>query len=364
MGFRFIGMKALGVLAAIGVVTSVLSACQPPDKPGNITFAIGAPVLIDSTAPYASVPQALNYWKDQSLEVELQPTQGATAAMQLLLAGKADITNGGTASFYQAAAKSPEIRVISLQTKNIWQVTVPEGSPIKAIAQLKGKTIGVQSLSSASYLFGRAAVSASGLNADSDVRWLAVGVGNQAAQALKDGTVAAYATYDGPSGVIGSVLGTKLINLPTPLDEIPGLLGIATTKKFLEEHRDLVVKFLRGINEGAVFASVNPGAALQIQWQAYPEQRPKDMPTQDAIKAALPGVATRYKSGAEPGASGLLGDVPIEAVQKSIDFMAKYGILKERLDAAIISGLDVSADANKFDVNAIRDQAQNWQPPR
>jgi NitT/TauT family transport system substrate-binding protein len=349
------------MLAAISAAALGLTRCSS-EKPGTITFAIGAPVLIDSTAPYASVPKAMGYWKDQGLSVNLQPTQGATASMQLLLAGKADITNGGSSSFYQAAAKSPELRVINLQTENIWQVTVPEDSPIKTIDALKGKTIGVQSFSSASYLFGRSAVAASGLNADTDVRWLAVGVGSQAAQALKIGTIAAYATYDGPSGVIGSILGKKLINLPTPLDQIPGLGGYATTEKFLKEHRDVVVKFLKGINEGAVFAAANPGAALQIQWKTYPEQKPRDMSTEDAVKATIPNVETRYKSGAAPGASGLLGDVAMADIQKSIDFMAKYGILKEPLDAAKVTDMSTNADANKFDAAAIKKQAMDWKP--
>lgn len=361
MTFRFIGARTMVVLAAVGACTLGL-ANGASGKASSITFAIGAPVLIDSTAPYASVPQAMNYWKDQGLVVNIQPTQGSTASMQLLLAGRADITNGGSSSFYQAAEKSPAIRVISLQTENIWQVTVPEDSPIKTIDQLKGKTIGTQSFSSASYLFGRAAIAASGLSPDSDVHWLAVGVGSQAAQALRSGEIAAYATYDGPSGVIGSILHKKLINLPTPLDRIPGLGGYTTTEKFLKEHRDVVTKFLRGIYEGAVFAATNPGAALQIQWKAYPEQKPRGISTEEAIKATLPNVETRYDSGAEPGASGLLGDVSLNEIQKSIDFMAKYGIIKERLQASKVADMSLNADANKFDAAAIRRQATGWKP--
>lgn len=362
MIFKSVGIKAAVKLAAISAVAFGLSACWPSEEPGSLTFAIGAPVLLDSTAPYASVPEALKYWEDQGLDVGLQPTQGATASVQLLLGGRADIINGGTASFYQAATKSPEIRVISLQTKNIWQITVLEDSPIKSIDELKGKTIGVQSLSSASYLFGRAAIGASGISADSDVRWLAIGVGNQAAQALKDGTVAAYATYDGPSGVVGSVLHKKMINLPTPLDEIQGLLGIATTETFLEEHPDLVVKFLKGVHQGAVFAAANPGAALRIQWAAYPEQKPREMAADEAIEAALPGVEARYKSAAEPGSSGLLGDVPINDVQKSIDFMVQYGILEGSLEASKVVDMSANTDANKFDADAIKKQAKDWKP--
>lgn len=350
------------ILAAMVAVASSVTLSAMAAEPAEITFAIGAPVLIDSTAPYASVPLAMGYWKQLGLTVKPQPTQGATASMQLLLAGRAQISNGGSSSFYQAATQAPEVRVVNLQTKNIWQVTVPASSPIKSIPELKGKTIGAQSFSSASYLFGRAAVAASGLNPDRDVHWLAVGVGSQAAQALRSGAIAAYATYDGPSGVVGSILGTKMVNLPTPLDKVPGLGGYATTAKFLKEHRDTVVKFLIGVNEGAVFAATNPAAALQIQWKAYPEQKPRGMSTEEAITATLPSVQTRFESGAEPGASGLIGDVSMGDIQKSIDFMAENGILKQKLDAAAVADMSLSAGANKFDANAIREQARDWKP--
>lgn len=350
-----------------GVTVLGLAACSSGadaggGNPSDITFAVGAPVLIDSTAPYGSVPKAMGYWKDEGLNVNIQPTKGATESMQLLLAGKSDIANGGSAAFYQAAAKSPELRVVSLQTKNIWQVVVPQGSDIKSIADLKGKTIGVQSLSSASNLFGRAAVGASGLNPESDVKWLSVGVGNQAAQGLRDGTIDAYATYDGPSGVVSTALGKELVNLPTPLDEIPGLLGIATTDEFLKNNREIVAKFLKGTYMGAVFAAANPGAALQIHWQEFPDQKPKNMSTQQAIERTLPNVESRYASGAEPGSSGKFGDVPMGKVQKSIDFMVEHGILEQSVDASQIVDLGVSGAASEFDVAGVEKQAKNWKP--
>lgn len=359
MKFHHDVTRALMVLAAACTLGAGAAAAGQPNE---LTFGIGAPVLIDSTAPYASVPTAMGYWKAQGLTVHLQPTQGATASMQLLLAGRADIVNGGSSSFYQEAAKAPQIRVISLQMKNIWQVTVPEGSAITSISELRGKTIGVQSFSSASYLFGRAAIAASGINPDTGVHWLPVGVGSQAAQAFRSGTIAAYATYDGPSGVIGLLLQKKMVNLPTPLDKVPGLLGYATTEKFLKEHRDLVVKFLMGVYEGAIFSAANPAAALQIQWKTYPEQKPRGMTTEQAIEKTLPTVETRFKGGATPGSSGLIGDVPVADVQESIDFLVKYDVLKKALEAKNVVDMSMNAAANKFDASKIKTQAEHWKP--
>lgn len=357
--------RPIGAAAAALALAVALTACGSDDAASNdgseVTFAVGAPVLVDSTAPYTSVPQANAYWSDESIDVQVQPTEGATASMQLLSAGKADFTNGGTSSMYQAAVDNPDVRIVSLQAANVWKISVPEGSEIEQIADLKGKKIGVQSLSSASYLFGRAAVAASGLDPDADVEWIPIGVGSQAAQALEDGTVSGYATYTGPNAVVASVLGKKLVDLPTPLDEIPGLFGIATTKQFLEENRDVVVGFLKGFYQGAVFAAENPAAALQIHWAEYPEQRPKG-DVQAALDTTVPTVVGRYEDAVVPGEEGNIGEISMEDAQAAIDFMYEYGVIDEQLKAEEVVDLSVTVEANDFDVEAVRTQAQEWQP--
>lgn len=357
--------RAIGAATAALALVVGLTACGSDDSASGddpkVTFAVGAPVLVDSTAPYTSVPDANGYWGDETVDVHVQPTEGATASMQLLSAGKADFTNGGTSSMYQAAVENPDVRIVSLQAANVWKISVPEGSEITQIADLTGKKLGVQSLSSASYLFGRAAVAASGLDPDADVEWIPIGVGSQAAQALDDGTVAGYATYTGPNAVVASVLGKKLIDLPTPLDEIPGLFGIATTKQFLDEHRDVVVGFLKGFYEGAVFAAENPAAALQIHWAEHPEQKPKG-DEQEALDKTIPTVEGRYEDAVVPGADGNIGEISMEEAQAAIDFMYEYGVIKEQLKAEDIVDLSVTVEANDFDTDAVKQQAQDWKP--
>ncbi|WP_134323795.1 ABC transporter substrate-binding protein [Cumulibacter soli] len=356
--------RVVGAVIGVALIAS-LTACGSSDDETSggtpVAFAIGAPVLIDSTAPYSSVPLEMGYWSDEGLSVEPQGTQGATAALQLVLAGQAEISNGGTSSMYQAAVEDPDVRVISLQKANQWKIDVPSSSSINQIADLKGKKIGVQSLSSASYLFGRAAVSASGLDPDADVEWIAIGVASQAAQAIQEGTVDAYATYSGPNAIVNNFLDDPLVDLPTPLDEIPGLAGLATTKDYLESNRDEVVGFLSGFYKGAVFADANPAAALQIHWQAYPEQKP-DGDLQEAIDATVPTVEERFGYPVEPGPDGNLGAVSMDDAQEAIDFMYENGVIDEQLNAEDVVDLSPSIDANNFDIDAVKEEAENWTP--
>src|SRR3546814_12642283 len=85
-----------------------------------------------------------------------------------------------------AASKDPTLVIVAASYRYSWGIAVPDDSPIKTVAELKGKTLGVQSLSSASFLFGKATVNSGGLNADTDVQWINVGIGATAANPLQN----------------------------------------------------------------------------------------------------------------------------------------------------------------------------------
>lgn len=357
------------VLLAAAVGALLLTACANgsggEDGSGGTTvrFGVGDPQLQVGTAPYTSTPEQMGYWKDHGLNVESQGTEGAVASVQGLLTGNFDIVNGGSTAFYEAAAKDPSIRIISLGADNIWKISVPPDSPIKTIDDLKGTTIGAQSKSSSSYLFGRAALSSSGLDPDDDVKWLAVGVGAQAAQALRSGQIDAYASYEGPLGVVGSVYGKQLRPLESPLDQLTGTLGLATTADYLKENEDTVVAFLEAYNEGKVFADENPRASIQLHWKEYPAQAPKDQSTKAAVDETLPIVEERWAIDAAPGTDDLVGYLDEQSMQESVDFFRKYGLLENEIDVDQVSAMNVARRAaESFDKDtAIRD-AKQWKP--
>jgi NitT/TauT family transport system substrate-binding protein len=346
----------LTTLAGAALAASDLSAAA--DGPRKVVFAVGNPALAVDTAPYTSVPTTMHYWK--GLDVKVLVTKGAIPNLQALLTGQADIANLGMSAMYSLATKHPELQVINLAAGNIWHTAVPEGSPIKSQADLKGKTIGVQTLTSASFLYGRAALVGAGLNPDKDVKWLPVGVGAGAANALKQGHIDAYASYDGPIGTIGNILNTSMRSLPSVMDGQPGTLGLVTTKKYLAENRDTVVAFLRGFNAGQHFAAVNPLAAVQIHWKAHPDQKPSNVDEAKAIQQALSLVDRRFKVMDQPGPDGLVGYLDQATVQKSLDFFFENKIIERPLKASEVTALEVAKEAAHYDAAAAERDAKEW----
>jgi NitT/TauT family transport system substrate-binding protein len=354
-----IGTFALASLAGSGLSLAADAGKDATAQAAkHVVFAVGNPALAVDTAPYTSVPAAMNYWK--GLDVKVLVTQGAIQNLQALLTGQADIANLGMSAMYSLATKHPELQVISLAAGNIWHTAVPDNSPIKTEADLKGKTIGVQTLTSASFLYGRAALVGAGLDPDKDVKWLPVGVGAAAANALKQHHIDAYASYDGPIGTIANISDTQMRVLPSVMDDQRGTLGLVTTKKYLAANHDTVVAFLRGFNAGQHFAALNPLAAVQIHWKAHPDQKPTNVDEAKAIRQALSLVETRFKVMDQPGTNGLVGYLDPPTVQKSLDFFFKNGVIEHPLKAAAVTALDVAKEAAQFDAKAVERDAKEW----
>lgn len=354
---RKLVLAAASAALAAGLQTGVAAEAARADAP-QVILAVGNPSLAIDTAPYTSVPLELGYW--ENLNVKVLVTKGAINNLQALLTGQAHIANLGMSAMYSLATKHPELQVVHLAAGNIWHTAVPEKSAIRRQEDLRGKTIGVQTLTSASFLYGRAALAGAGLDPDKDVKWLPVGVGAAAANAVRQGHIDAYASYDGPIGTIETILDEPMRSLPSVMDGQPGTLGLVTTKAFLRDHRDLVVAFLKGFNAGQHFAALNPEAAVRIHWKAHPDQKPAGVDDATAMKKALGIVKTRYSAMDRPGTDGLVGYLDTATVQRSLDFFYKNAVIERPLRAEDVVVMGPAMEAAKYDAKAVEEDARKW----
>ena len=179
---------------------------------------------------------------------------------QAVAAGNAFYTWGGMTSLIAAATQDAQLVIISFDAGNNYRVAVPPDSPIRTVEDLKGKTIGTQSLGAAAYLYGLAVVGNAGLNAQRDVRWLPIGVGAQAVSALQSGQAAAYAGYDNPNAIIGILMGNKLRDLASPLNDLKGMSGILVRRDTLAKYPAVVAGLCKSLYASFVFAPRQPGS--------------------------------------------------------------------------------------------------------
>jgi NitT/TauT family transport system substrate-binding protein len=230
-----------------------------------------------------AVPKKLGYFEEEGLDVSIQGVAGGTLAAQVLQGGSAQIASVAPESVMIVRDKGGDIvSFTSLRRKGGWQVGVKHGSPIKALAEFKGKSLGVQGLSSGVVPLLRASLEEAGLK-PTDYNLIAVGSGPQAAAALSTGKVDALVLWDAEYGKMENN-GLQLDYIDLPIVEKLAGFTLATTGSFLKQNPQALTGFCRAMAKGVVFARANPEAAIRIFYDVFPQTKPKGVPEDKAVK--------------------------------------------------------------------------------
>ncbi|MFI9638653.1 ABC transporter substrate-binding protein [Micromonospora sp. NPDC051925] len=333
--------------------------------PAKLTFAIASAVIgpKEEVAVYA-VAKELGYFDEEKLTVETINTDGSVAALQAVASGSGDITAADTGSILGAVQKNVPVKAIGGLVQNWpWVMAVKPDSTLTGGADLKGKKIGVISLASGSAPYARAYVAAAGLDPAKDVELLPVGVGAQAASALKDGKVDVLALYTQAYAVIENS-GTTLKYLDNP-DAFDGIrsLSFAVGARELDENKDVYTRFLRAAYKAMLFSAKNPEAAMRIGYKVFPQilagkdaaaQLPADTRSLTAwLKTSTPAAGTPEQFG-DWGAISDQEWTKTQAYTKEAGQITGDVALGDVWEPGLLSG------ANQFDKAAVLDEAANY----
>src|SRR5262249_37202731 len=188
------------------------------------------------------------YFRTEGLEVQkiqIQPE----IAVKALLAGEVDYVSAWGASV-QAAMTGAPIKLVAVMVSRPLHVLISRPE-IRFSTDLKGKTLGVDSVGSRVDYLSRLAVRYLGLGPDRDVKIIDTGESLLRVAALKDGSID-LTTVDVALAVKMEEAGMKrllhlgdIVDLPTS--------GIAVTAAKLATHREQIKKVLQAMLRGARF---------------------------------------------------------------------------------------------------------------
>ena len=156
---------------------------------------------------------------------------------------------------------------------NIYGIAVPVESPIERFADLKGKKIGVISMSSTGEIIARALAAANGMNPDTDITVVVAGEGAQTAALLRSQQVDALSQCDTQYARV-EIAGVKLRALPTKEIERFPASGFVALEETLRNRRQEAVALAQGYAKGTIFSIANPEAAVRILWEVFPQTKP------------------------------------------------------------------------------------------
>lgn len=241
-------------------------------------FTSSAVVEVDSAPLFLG--KSLGLFDAEGVAVELGAAAGSAATLQLIASGQIEMGHLGMDVLILAKARNPSLPVTAVYLHyrgNIYEIVVPEESDIRSVADLKDKNIGVANLASGAIPSLRATLTDAGLNPDTSVGLIPVGIGAQALVALKAGRVQALALFRAQHAAI-ETLGVRF---RTFARSAPSTV-IAVNDRFLATHPDKVAGVLRGVAGATAFAEMNGPATVRAYWSLY--GRPQGLPEEEAMR--------------------------------------------------------------------------------
>lgn len=317
--------------AAGGLAPAHAQAPAKPLKP--VTIALGTQV-VNVTYPWLTLPIALGYWQQEGYDVKIVTVGGSLQGIQQMVAGGVDFAQVNSTGLIQANTDN-DVPVRGLMGTGVidWGVGVLKDGPIKSVADLKGKKIGLFSLGTGGVPLLKGYLRSNGINPDADVQLIATGAGAPALEALRSDRVQALMFWG--SALTGfENAGTPLRVLRAPAWRSMPDFTFATMQKTIDADPAMVEAIARGAAKATLFAWTNPDCTRRIHWKNHPGTKPTGADEAILVRwddALLQTQVDTMKAAHEMNGGRLIGAMSPVAYGRMQDFMLGEGLIKRTL---------------------------------
>ena len=245
MSTRYKRWKQIGLLALMGLLAWDRGEAQEKIK---LSYS-----SVDTTNAIYYVANEKGFYRKNGLDVELVFIPTTTTSVAALIAGDIKVANasgGGTAS---AVVGGASLAIVGCYINTLpYELVVQES--IKSAEELKGKSVGISRVGSASDTAAHALIKGLGLEPNKDVPILQVGGAPERAAAFRTGRIIGFPS---PPGMIHLAKGMPHRVLISTADfskrfDFPYICA-NTTKAYLASHRETVKRTLMALIESAHF---------------------------------------------------------------------------------------------------------------
>ncbi|HZD39721.1 MAG TPA: ABC transporter substrate-binding protein [Terriglobales bacterium] len=200
-------------------------------------------VGINSDNVIAWVAKESGIFASNGLDVQLIYFSGGTLATMALIAGETPITQTAGPAIVNAVLNGADTVMIAggVTTLDYWLLSRPE---IKSAAQLKGGSVAISRFGSASDFIVRYALQRIGLTPVKDVAILQVGALPDRLAAMETNRVQATVLAP-PAMYMAQKRGFNILADVAALGLAYQATGVATTRRFIREHPEIVRKYVK-----------------------------------------------------------------------------------------------------------------------
>lgn len=262
----------LQAMSAMPLLAALEARAQAP-VPMKI---VGAAAVARPDQGFMFAGIATGFFKSRNIAADFFTTAGSAAVLQLIATNQAQLGHCGMQELMATKLKNPTLPVKAVFLQEVgagYEIVVPTSSPIKEIAELKGKKIGVISLASGAVPFVKSMLKTGKVDPES-VELLPVGVGAQALAALRTGKVDALSLFRGSHAALEN-MGIEFRYFTVPY---PSSVMIAN-EAYIKSNRAAVVGALQAIVLNQVYIRTNPEAGVRAFWQVNgpPKEEAKEL---------------------------------------------------------------------------------------
>lgn len=272
------------------------------------------------------------FFRAQGIDMVFMPGTGGGDAVRNLLSGQADVAFTDPGSLYAALDKGEKLRVIyDIYPQNIFNVVALKSSGISKPADLKGKKIGVYSLSSGTLTNLQLLLNQAGLS-EKDVTIVVTGLLNFAP--LMQGQVDATAATD-TGLLVARARGVGEVNVM----EVRSSLNVSSDifvvrEETYQQKKDVLRRFLAAYRDSMQWMIAQPqeAAALAVKRAINGQNEAVNLEVIKLRNASSISPLTQ-KNG--------LGAIDVDMLQKGADAWKKIGLVQRDLKMKDVVSADL-----------------------
>jgi NitT/TauT family transport system substrate-binding protein len=349
--------KVLGLAISLTMLAFAGSQAAENVRVGWCTKAVTS-----ATSPWA-IAIKFGWLEKAGLSLTVIPTGGMADCMRLVATRDYLLALSGLEALPTMRDQGAKLKIIYTAYRNyIFGIKVPVDSSIKAVADLRGKKIGVNAMSSNGVMVTRAMAASAGLDPQKDINIVVIGEGAQAAAQLRNKQADAYSAFD-TAYVLVENAGVALRDLPnTDVSKFPSS-GMYALEENISSKRAQLIALGRAFAMGQIFAMANPEAAVHILWEIFPQTKPTgiDEPTALANEVKLlKARAESWSLDADKAGVKRWGESVGANYQAYYDWLLQQNVIKQKLDAQEAFTNELIDDINKFDATEVTAMAQAY----
>ena len=256
-------MKLLRTSWFVGALAFLFYSFSSSDACAQEKIRLSHSALESSNAVWY-MAQDRGFYKKNGLNADLLFIPSTTTSVSSLVAGDVQVANASGAGVASAVVAGADLVLVSCYLNSLpYELVVQES--IKSAEDLKGKSIGISRLGSASDVAARALIRGLGMEPDKSVTIMQVGGPAERAAAFRTGRIAGFPS---PPGIIHLTQGIPFKVLISTADfqkrfEFPYICA-TTTRSYLSRHRETVKKVVMAHIEATQFFKTHKEESKKI----------------------------------------------------------------------------------------------------